>query len=53
MNETYPRAISLTTSGMATLTPLVTGRFDLAEASDAMAAAAARAGLKIIIEPAA
>jgi L-iditol 2-dehydrogenase len=53
MNETYPRAISLTTSGVATLAPLVTGRFGLAEASDAMAAAATRAGLKIIIEPAA
>jgi len=29
----------------------VTGRFGLAKAPDAMAAAVARAGLKIIVEP--
>jgi hypothetical protein len=33
------------------LDPLVTGRFGLAAVPDAMAAAAARAGLKVIVEP--
>jgi hypothetical protein len=35
------------------LPPLVTGRFSLAQAPDAMAAAAARTGLKVIVEPSA
>jgi L-iditol 2-dehydrogenase len=51
MNETYPRAISLADGGLVTLAPLVTSRFSLAQAPDAMAAAAARTGLKVIVEP--
>jgi L-iditol 2-dehydrogenase len=51
MNEVYPRAIALAAGGQVTLDPLVTGRFGLAKTPDAMAAAAARTGLKIIIEP--
>jgi hypothetical protein len=35
------------------LDPLVTGRFGLAGAPDAMAAAVGRTGLKIIVEPSA
>src|SRR5690349_18652982 len=51
MNEVYPRAIALAAGGRVELDPLVTGRFGLAKTPDAMAAAAARTGLKIIIEP--
>jgi L-iditol 2-dehydrogenase len=50
MNEVYPRAIGLAAGGRVELDPLVTGRYSLAQAPDAMAAAAARTGLKIIIE---
>ena len=53
MNEVYPRAIGLAVGGQVELDPLVTGRFGLAGAPDALAAAAARTGLKIIIEPSA
>jgi L-iditol 2-dehydrogenase len=51
MNEVYPRAIALAAGGQVALDPLVTGRFGLVKTPDAMAAAAARTGLKIIIEP--
>jgi L-iditol 2-dehydrogenase len=53
MNEVYPRAIGLAAGGRVELDPLVTGRFGLARAADAMAAAAARTGLKVIVEPSA
>ncbi|HYB85305.1 MAG TPA: alcohol dehydrogenase catalytic domain-containing protein [Streptosporangiaceae bacterium] len=53
MNEVYPRAIRLAAGGQVELAPLVTARFGLAGAPDAMAAAAARTGLKVIVEPAA
>jgi L-iditol 2-dehydrogenase len=53
MNEVYPRAIALAASGRVDLGSLVTGRFGLAQAPDAMAAAAARTGLKVIVEPSA
>ncbi len=53
MNDTYPRAIGLANSGVVTLTPLVTDIFGLAAAADALASAAARGGLKVIVEPAA
>jgi L-iditol 2-dehydrogenase len=52
MNEVYPRAIGLAAGGQVELASLVTGRFSLAEAPGAMAAAAARTGLKVIVEPA-
>jgi L-iditol 2-dehydrogenase len=51
MNETYPRAIGLSTSGVITLTPLVTHRFGLTAALDAFATATRREGLKVIVEP--
>jgi L-iditol 2-dehydrogenase len=53
MNDVYPRAIGLAAAGRVALPPLVTGRFSLAQAPDAMAAAAARTGLKVIVEPSA
>jgi L-iditol 2-dehydrogenase len=53
MNDVYPRAIRLATGGQVELTSLVTSRFGLAAAPDAMAAAAARTGLKVLVEPAA
>jgi L-iditol 2-dehydrogenase len=53
MNDVYPRAIGLAADGRVALAPLVTGRFSLAKAPDAMAAAAARTGLKVIVEPSA
>jgi L-iditol 2-dehydrogenase len=52
MNEVYPRAISLAASGRVELAPLVTHRYGLAEAPQAMAAAADRTGLKVIVGPA-
>ena len=51
MNDVYPRAIGLAAGGQVELASLVTGRFSLAKAQDAMAAAVARTGLKIIVEP--
>jgi len=53
MNDVYPRAIALAAGGQVELSSLVTSRFGLAKAPDAMAAAVARTGLKVIIEPAA
>jgi L-iditol 2-dehydrogenase len=53
MNEVYPRAISLAASGRVDLGAVVTGWFPLAKAAEGVAAAAGRAGLKVIIEPAA
>ena len=53
MNDVYPRAIRLATGGQVELASLVTRRFGLAKAADAMAVAAARTGLKVIVEPAA
>jgi L-iditol 2-dehydrogenase len=51
MNDVYPRAIGLAAGGQVELASLVTGRFGLAKAPDAMAAAVARTGLKVIVEP--
>lgn len=53
MNETYPRAIRLSASGLIALAPFVTHRFGLAAAADALASAARREGLKVLIQPAA
>jgi L-iditol 2-dehydrogenase len=52
MNDAYPRAIRLCTSGRVDLSGLVTHRFPLADAAEAMRTAARRDGLKVIIEPA-
>ena len=52
MNEVYPRAIALAAEKRVNLTTLVTARYPLAEAADAFRGAAARTGLKAVIEPA-
>jgi L-iditol 2-dehydrogenase len=51
MNETYPRAIRLSARGVIRLAPLITHRFGLSAASDALATAARREGLKVLVEP--
>lgn len=53
MNDAYPRAMRLATDGRVDLASVVTHRFGLSETPDAMSTAASRAGLKVIIEPAA
>jgi L-iditol 2-dehydrogenase len=53
MNEVYPRAIGLAAAGRVDLGPVVTDRYPLTEASLAFSVAARRAGLKVLIEPAA
>jgi len=52
MNEAYPRAIRLASSGAVDLNSLVTHRFPLEAAAEAMQTAARRDGLKTVIEPA-
>lgn len=51
MNEVYPRAIGLAAAGNVTLDPLVTHRFSLAKVAEAFGTAAARTGLKVLVEP--
>ena len=51
MCELYPRAIDLAARGLVDLTPLVSAAFGLGEVGAAMAAAAARAGLKVVVRP--
>jgi L-iditol 2-dehydrogenase len=51
MNDAYPRAIRLVEEGSVELDWLVTDRFPLAQVADAFAVAAARTGLKVIVEP--
>lgn len=53
MNEVYPRAIALAASGRVDLGAVVSDWYPLAKAADALAAAAARPGLKVIVEPSA
>jgi L-iditol 2-dehydrogenase len=52
MNDVYGRAIALAASGSVSLAPLVTDRFGLDGAGHAFGIAAARNGLKVLIEPA-
>jgi L-iditol 2-dehydrogenase len=49
MNDTYPRAIRLAESGRVDLS-IVSDRFPLAQAGDAMSRAATRQGHKTIID---
>ena len=49
MNDTYPRAIRLATTGKIDLS-IVSHRFPLVEAADAMALASTRQGHKTIVE---
>ena len=51
MGEVYPRAIDLAARGLVDLAPLVSDTFPLSEVVTAMATAAARTGLKIVIHP--
>jgi L-iditol 2-dehydrogenase len=51
MNEVYPRAIGLARSGKIELDSLVTDRFPLEKAPEALGTAARRDGLKVIVEP--
>jgi L-iditol 2-dehydrogenase len=51
MNEVYPRAISLAAAQRVDLTGLVSARYPLEKAAEAFSVAAARTGLKVIIEP--
>ena len=53
MNEVYPRAIALAASGRVDLAAVVSDRYPLAKAAGAFAAAAARPGLKVVVEPSA
>ena len=51
MNDAYPRAIALAASGRVDLAALVTHRFGIVAAAEAMQTAARRDGLKVVIEP--
>ena len=51
MGEVYPRALRLVQSAAVDLEPLVTHRYPLDRAPEAFAVAAAREGLKVVIEP--
>jgi L-iditol 2-dehydrogenase len=51
MKNTYPRAISLVSSGKVDVRSLVTHTFPLEQASQAFATAGRREGLKVIIKP--
>ncbi|MFU8875720.1 zinc-dependent alcohol dehydrogenase [Micromonospora sp. SL4-19] len=51
MGEVYPRAIELAARRKVHLAPLVSAAFPLARAGEAMAAAAARDGLKVVVHP--
>ena len=50
MNEVYPRAISLAAAHRVDLTTLVTPRYPLERAAEAFRIAAARTGLKVLID---
>jgi L-iditol 2-dehydrogenase len=51
MGEVYPRAIDLAARRLIELTPLVSAAFGLNEIQTALATAAAREGLKIVVHP--
>jgi len=51
MNDVYPRAIALAARGTVDLDSLVSQRAPLGDVAGAFASAAARTGLKVIIEP--
>jgi L-iditol 2-dehydrogenase len=52
MNEAYPRAISMAAQGRVDLRAVVSDRMPLTETAGAFGAAARRAGLKVVVEPA-
>ncbi len=51
MNDVYPRAIQLASTGRVELGPLVSDRYPLTEVNAAFEFAAARNGLKVVVEP--
>ncbi len=51
MNSVYPRAIRLVDRGLVDVDWLTSHRFPLAQAGEAFAVAAARTGLKVVVEP--
>ena len=51
MNAVYPRAIRLVERGLVDVDSLVTHRYPLADVEAAFAVAAARTGLKVMVEP--
>jgi L-iditol 2-dehydrogenase len=51
MNVVYPRAIRLVEQGLVDPLSIVSDRYPLARADEAFATAAARTGLKVIVEP--
>jgi L-iditol 2-dehydrogenase len=50
MNEVYPRTIALVRRGLIDVDAVVTDRFELADAATAFATAAARTGLKTVVD---
>ncbi len=51
MGEVYPRAIDLAARGLVDLAPVVSDVFRLDEVDTALATAAARTGLKVVVHP--
>jgi L-iditol 2-dehydrogenase len=51
MGEVYPRAIDLAARRLIELTPLVSAAYGLGEIRTALATAAAREGLKVVVHP--
>ena len=51
MNDVYPRAIDLTSTGRVDLTTMVSDRFPLQRVGEAFDFAARRCGLKVVVEP--
>jgi L-iditol 2-dehydrogenase len=51
MKHTYPRAIELVAAGLVDVDSLISHRFSLTEGAEAFRVAAAREGLKVVIQP--
>ena len=51
MNAVYPRAIGLIERGLVDVDWITTHRYPLAEVGEAFSVAAARTGLKVVVEP--
>jgi L-iditol 2-dehydrogenase len=51
MNAVYPRAIRLVDRGLIHVDSLTTHRYPLEQVGEAFAVAAARTGLKVMVEP--
>jgi L-iditol 2-dehydrogenase len=51
MGEVYPRAVDLAARKLVDLTPIVSAAYPLSDVAAAMASAAAREGLKVVVHP--